>query len=233
MWTGGPNGCRRSGTRWMRRRSSIRWTRWDAGKFRRAYGNIPTATEGEAIPLDWWRAQKADHAVPRGIVIGVDATSKGASVAIAYQVDGGWHVDPWEYRSDEYDASWVVQTVKDLARYTPAVIAFDPASSAAPALPELQDVADSFGVPLRKFTLRERCTADQWLYEALRDETVTHSSLPALEEAVEGAVTTAVGDLWRFDRKKSLVDVSPLIAASMAVYAAHEHDTLAPQAAIF
>lgn len=205
----------------------------DAGKFRRAYGNIPTATSGEAIPLDWWNATKADFAIPRGITIGVDATSRGASVAVAYQTEDGWHVDPYEYRGDEYDASWVVQTVRDLARYSPALIAFDPASSAAPALPELQDVADTFGVPLRKFTLRERCSADQWLYEALRDQSVTHSSLPALEAAVEGAVTRSVGDLWRFDRMRSLVDVSPLIACSMAVYAAHEHETLAPQAAIF
>jgi hypothetical protein len=97
----------------------------------------------------------------------------------------------------------------------------------------LQDIADRWGVPLRKFTLRDRALGDQWFYEALRDGKITHSSLPALEAAVEGAVTTQVSDLWRFDRKKSLVDVSPLVACSMAVYAAQELEVLAPEAAIW
>lgn len=210
----------------------------DAGKFRRAYGNIPTATSGEAIPLDWWNAQKADHPIPRGVTIAADATRKGAAVAIAYQletVDGDtvWHLDPWEWRPADQSPAWVVETIRSLARYGPEDIAIDPASELSAHLPAIQEVADQFGVALRKFTLRERCMADQWLHNGLRDGSITHGHMVALEEAVEGAVTRSVGDLWRFDRMRSLVDVSPLIACSMAGFTGYEAELLAPQAAIF
>ncbi len=75
--------------------------------------------------------------------------------------------------------------------------------------------------------------ADQWLHNGLRDGSITHGHLGALEEAVEGAVTRSVGDLWRFDRMRSLVDVSPLIACSMAGFTGYEAELLAPQVAIF
>jgi hypothetical protein len=204
----------------------------DAGKFRRAYGNIPTATGGEAIPADWWQDSAAAVSVPSGVTVAVDATRRGASVAVAFRTEDGWHVDPWAWREGS-SADWVIQTVEELARYRPELLVFDPASLAGPAAAGLQETADRWGVPLRKFTLRDRALGDQWFYEALRDRKVTHSSLPALELAVEGAVTTQVADLWRFDRRKSLVDVSPLVACSMAVYAAQELEVLAPEAAIW
>lgn len=213
--------------------------RLDAGEFRRAYGNIPTATMGEVIPLDWWQAQKRDFAIPRGVTIAADATRLGSAVAIAYMLESDddelrWHLDPIEYRDkSEPDASWVVDVIRQLARYSPEEIAVDPASDLAAYVPALQEVADSFGVPLRKYTLRERGAADTWLLKGLRNETITHGSLPALEEAVEGAVTRHFGDLWRFDRMRAVVDMSPLIACAMAGYAAMERELLAPQAAIF
>jgi len=43
-----------------------------------------------------------------------------------------------------------------------------------------------------------------------------------LDLAVEGAVQKRSGDVWRFDRHNSPVDVSPLIAVSVALYAFHE-----------
>jgi hypothetical protein len=207
----------------------------DAGKFRRAYGNLPTMTEGEAIPREWWEAQTGSLSVPLGVTVAVDATSRGASVAVAFPDGvGGWHGDPWEWREDA-SADWTLGVVEGLGKYRPVQVVYDPASLAGPAAAGLQVLADSWGVPLVKVTLRQRALADQWLFEGLREGTVSHSSLPALEAAVSGAVTSTVGEgeLWRFDRRRSLVDVSPLVALSMALYAAHEEDALAPQVAIY
>ena len=205
----------------------------DAGKFRRAYGNIPTATEGEAIPLEWWAGAAASRSLQPGISIAVDASARGSAVATASQLDdGSWHVDPWEWR-DEPDAGWTVGVVRDLMRYVPAVIAFDPSSPAGAAHAELQRLADDAAIPLRKFTLRDRALADQFFYESLREQQLTHSTIDALDAAIEGVVTVTYGDLWRFDRSRSLADISPLVACSLALYAAQESEALAPQVAIY
>jgi len=161
-----------------------------------------------------------------------DTTITTASVSSVRPMAARWHCDPWEWRQEPH-AEWTVQVVEQLAKYGPELIVLDPASLAGPAVARLQELADGWGIPLEKVTLRDRALADQWFYEALRDGRVTHSNLPALEEAVQGAVTTSVGDLWRFDRRKSLVDVSPLVACSMAVYAGQEQDALAPTVGIF
>lgn len=205
----------------------------DAGQARRAYGNIATATEGEVIPAEWWEATSADAPIPSEIVVAVDASAAGASVAACYRLDGRWHVVPLLW-TEKPDANWLVVSVEELRRYRPSVIAVDPGSVAGPALAGLQGLADKWVVPLRKFTARDRAQADQWLFEGLRDGRVSHSSLPALEDAVRDAVTKPTGDgSWVFDRKRSLSDVSPLVACSLAAYAAQEAEALEPVGGIF
>jgi hypothetical protein len=41
---------------------------------------------------------------------------------------------------------------------------------------------------------------------------------PALTSAVIGATTKPLGDAWKWDRKNSTVDISPLVASTLALF---------------
>lgn len=56
-----------------------------------------------------------------------------------------------------------------------------------------------------------------WLAQAVADEQVTHLADPALAAALDDAATAVVGDgAWRWARKDSEADISPLVAVTIA-----------------
>ena len=112
-------------------------------------------------------------------------------------------------------------------------VGLDPAGPAGALLPDFQSLADDYRIPLRVFNGRQRAQADVFMFDRLRDETLTHSTMIALDTAAEGANAAEKGDLWFFSRPSSYVDLSPLLACSMALWCAYETETLAPVVAIY
>ena len=51
---------------------------------------------------------------------------------------------------------------------------------------------------------------------AVLDQTLVHRDEQALNQAVMGAGRREVGDSWKWSRKDSTVDISPLVAATVA-----------------
>jgi hypothetical protein len=48
--------------------------------------------------------------------------------------------------------------------------------------------------------------------------TVWHTTTAALTAAVRGASRRPMGDAWAWSRKNSLVDISPLVAVTLALW---------------
>jgi hypothetical protein len=56
--------------------------------------------------------------------------------------------------------------------------------------------------------------------DAVREKRLRHDGDPELAAAAAGAITRPVGDLIYWDRRRSPVDVSPIVAATLAAFAA-------------
>lgn len=201
-------------------------------EFRRAFGNVPILEDNSAaIPADWWSwGQTTDEIPPVGLSLAVDVNRAppGWSIAAAWSTETGFHTDLVEHGIG-LELTPIPAKVRDLvARFRPVELCLDPLGPAGSLIPDLQAIADDYAIPLRTFNGRQRAAADVWLFELLRDERLTHSPMIALEAAVESARASEKGGSWFFDRASSYVDLSPLLACSMAIWSARENEALAP-----
>jgi hypothetical protein len=58
------------------------------------------------------------------------------------------------------------------------------------------------------------------LVDMVNDKTMVHMGSDELRDAVRGARSRPLGDAWAWSRKNSSVDISPLVAATLALGAA-------------
>jgi hypothetical protein len=124
--------------------------------------------------------------------------------------------------------------VEDLIRrFHPVAIGLDPAGPGGALLPDFQALADQYRIPLELFGGGDRARADVHTFELLAAGQLTHSSMMALDSAVEGARAEEKGNAWFFSRPSSYVDISPLLAVSMSLWCAYRYDRLAPVVNIF
>lgn len=201
-------------------------------EFKRAFGNVPVVeATARAIPVDWWEWGKTADEVPvLGLSLAVDVNRNppGWSIAASWPTAIGFHGDLVEHGIG-LELSQIPHKVRDLtARFRPVEICIDPAGPAGALVPDLQAIADDYTLELRTFNGRQRAAADVWLFELIRDERFTHSPMIALDTAADNARAAQKHEVWFFDRSSSYVDLSPLLAVSMAVWSARENEALAP-----
>jgi hypothetical protein len=58
------------------------------------------------------------------------------------------------------------------------------------------------------------------IFDAVTNRQVRHSSQPDLDAAVAGAAVRKLGDAWAWSRSSSTVDISPLVAVTLALWGA-------------
>jgi hypothetical protein len=191
--------------------------RLDLADFCRAYLNW---WPGE-IPADWQVvAEAAWLALADPLSSAVDPVSFGADVtpdrsaaAIAVagvRPDGLGHVEVVDHRPG---TGWVVGRLVDLAaRWSPCAIVVDDTGPAASLIPPLE----AAGLEVARPTTRARAAADSGLYDAVAEGTVRYVPRPALDAAVAGAAKRPLGDSWAWARRGLSVDISPLVAVSLA-----------------
>lgn len=200
-------------------------------EFRRAFGNISIREDNRAaIPPEWWRDCVADLVPEIGLCLAVDVNRSppGWAISAAWPTEQGYHGDLVEHGYG-LELTPIPGRIRELVeRFQPAAIGLDPIGPAGALLPDFESIARDHAVPLRTFNGRDRARADVMLFDQLRDGTFSHSHSIPLETAVEGAHAGERGDLWFFSRPNSFVDISPLLAVSMATWLARETETLAP-----
>lgn len=128
-----------------------------------------------------------------------------------------------------HGVSWVPSKIASLvASKTVTAVGIDPASPAAALIPELEKpVADGgAGLTIRSakhpngllvlFTGREMTSACELILSDIVEDKFRHRDQGVLNSAVEGAYRRKVGDSWKWSRRDSTVDISPLVAATEA-----------------
>ncbi|MFD6024549.1 terminase [Streptomyces griseoluteus] len=161
------------------------------------------------------------------LALDVSQDRKHAAIAAACRrPDGRTHLEVVAYRPG---TDWVVPAVARLCSlWKPVAVAV--ASGGAPAASLIDDlVAAGIDVPkdkdepqrgdlavMRSGDVTEACGQ---LADAFNQGTIRHLDQVPLTAAVNGARTRRVGDAWTLDRTNSLVDISPLAAATFARWA--------------
>jgi hypothetical protein len=87
----------------------------------------------------------------------------------------------------------------------------DATGAAGSLLPELEMTVETVSA-------REHANACGLLYDMVDQNRLRHLGQPELTAAVKGAAKRPLGDAWAWSRKTSAVDISPLVAATLALW---------------
>jgi hypothetical protein len=88
----------------------------------------------------------------------------------------------------------------------------------SPAASLISDLNQRLNFEVTEVTANEHAQACGMLYDAATADTPTlrHLGTPELDAAIKGALKRTLGDAWAWARKTSTVDVSPLVAVTLA-----------------
>ena len=147
------------------------------------------------------------------IAFDVSIGSRSAAVAVAGYRDDG--LPQLEVIRSDTGTAWLAEFVALIAAQhggATAVLANDYPTCRA-VFPELA----RSGIEVTPVSATDFSAACGWLERAVKDGEVRHLADPVLTVALDGAATADVGDGgWRWTRKRSDVDIAPLVAVTVA-----------------
>jgi hypothetical protein len=188
---------------------------------RLSVGNWPVDRNAQWLVISektWRGLADVGSSADGRVAFAIDVTPDGAYTAIvAYGLrsDGVGHVEVIEHRRG---SSWVVQRMLALReRWDPVATVVDAGSPAGSLIADLE----AAGIDITKPSARDVAAACGSLVVATGtaagdDPTIRYVPHPALDAAVAGAEKRPLADAWKWSRRSASVDVSPLIAASLA-----------------
>lgn len=195
-------------------------------EFERAYLNRwKTATTDPVIPLAAWaELADADSEMTDPVCFAFDVTPDGAGASIAAagrRPDGHWHV---ETVRQGRGTKWLPEElVRLVGEHKPVAVVCDPAGTAGGVLPKL-DAIDVVTV-----NAREHAQACGLLFDTVAQGGLRHLGSPELVAALDGAVKRPLGDAWAWNRKNSAVDISPLVAVTLALWGVQTQAAQTPE----
>jgi phage terminase large subunit-like protein len=182
-------------------------------EFSRAYLNRWVSSLSDPIiPLERWEAL-ADPNAPRpsSLILAVDIAprSKSASIAAAGIQGGRLHVSVLEHGPG---TDWVARKLEDLRDGLHGCeVIVDPRACSA-IVPEI----DHLG--LVEVDAAELAAGCAFVLDLAQRDRLRHRGEPELMVALDGAAQRPLGDSWAWSRKSSGVDISPLVAVTLACW---------------
>jgi phage terminase large subunit-like protein len=138
--------------------------------------------------------------------------SASAISAAGMRRDGKRHIETIEHKRG---TGWVVGRLVELvAEHKPVGVVVDMKSPAASLVPDLAEA----GIEVEPISTNEHAQACGMLYDACDQKTLRHLGTPEMTAAVAGAVKRRLGEAWGWSRKDTTVDISPLVAGTLALW---------------
>lgn len=165
------------------------------------------------LPLNLWEASARKTTRGQLLAIAVDATPDLAfsSLATATRVADGVLL---ELVAHKRGTSWVAAEIERLRGETRVPVVVDLGGPASVFHGDLTTARIDMANPAAR-DVAQACSA---LLDGLIRRTVWHTNTAALTAAVRGASRRPMGDAWAWSRKNSLVDISPLVAVTLALW---------------
>jgi hypothetical protein len=195
--------------------------------FRRAYLNQwPDIGGTGLLDVQAWRALEdpgsaAESAAAFGVEVSLDRA--WTSIGVAGPNGDKAHVELVERRPG---TGWVVERCIELAgNHGYALFVVDGGGPAATLIPELTEA----GVWVAVCNTADVKAAAAGMVDAVSQALVTHGPQTELDEAVAGAKPRPLGDGgFAFGRKASTVDITPLVAVTLALWGYSGQQPLGP-----
>lgn len=170
-----------------------------------------------ALPLEAWREcmdRYSQVATVKAFAYDVALESEWAAIAVAgVRADGMPHLEVVEYRPG---TAWLASRLAELLSDHGVVpVATDARGPGAALLPEVRDA----GVEVEEVSSTDMARACGGLVDLLVRRWLRHIGQGELDTAAKGAVRREVGDAWAWSRRKSPVEISPLVACTAALWA--------------
>lgn len=170
-------------------------------------------SRAQLVPTERWMELYRNDIINAGeLCLGVDITPDRSRASIVAAGQVGTYL-PVEVVEGREGVDWLVDRIVEVATRWNAPVAIDVGGPAGGLVPVLQ-ARDVVVIPL---ATREVVNAAGTFYDAILSKRIAHMNDWRLNDAVTGASKRAVGERWAFDRRGN-VDISPLVAASFAVW---------------
>lgn len=172
------------------------------------------------LPLHVWEgaAHEGHIGSPLGYALDVAPDLSWAALVRASACDNGTALELVAHRRG---TSWVAEELAALRGDTSTPVALDLGSPAS----VLADDLTAAGIDTINPSARDVAQACSGLLDGLIRRNVWHAVSPALDAAVRGASRRPMGDAWAWSRKNSLVDISPLVAGTLALWVTSQVET--------
>jgi hypothetical protein len=182
-------------------------------------GDWPDPDSGvrSVIQIETWMALTDPvSAMKDPVVLAFDVApdrSMATVAAAGVRDDGLAHVEVIDYRRG---TGWVVGRIEELVgKHAPSMVVCDGSGPAASLMLELERL----GIEITPVTGKEHSMACGLLFDAVEQGKLRHLGSNELASAVRGAVKRPLGDAWAWSRRTSSVDISPLVAVTLAHWA--------------
>lgn len=174
----------------------------------------PTGAGG-GMPLTLWESVAAKAKPGTLLALAVDVTPDlaYASIGRATTHPGGILLDLACHRRG---TAWVADEILKLRAETPIPVVVDLGSTAS----VVQDDLISVGIETVNPGARDVAQACSSLLDGMLRRSVWHTIDNKFETAVRAASRRTLGDAWAWSRRNSLADISPLVAATLALWGA-------------
>jgi hypothetical protein len=137
-----------------------------------------------------------------------------ASIATAgYRSDGRLHVEVIDHREG---TDWVVPRLLELRRrHRPCAVVIDPGGHAGALIEDAAKAGVEVALP---FSARDAAQAFGQFRDLADAGKLAHLGQDDLAASLAGAVTRPLGDALAWDRRSPAVDISPLVAVTLAAW---------------
>lgn len=190
-------------------------------EFRRGFANQWVHADRERIiPAEVWDLVQDPTGAPSApLTFAVDVLPDRSAASIASA--GGGIVELIEHRPG---VTWVVQRLVDLQSRWGGQVVLDAGGPAGALLEDLEQAA----VKVTGMGSAEVAAACARFYDRVADGQLRIRSNPLFDEAVAGLAKRPVGDRFVWSRSTSTSDVTPLMAATLALHGLPEVSRPAP-----
>jgi hypothetical protein len=174
------------------------------------------AMDGRVItPEAWAELCDIDSELRDPVCFAFDVTpdrSRASIAAAGRRRDGFGHVEIIERKRG---TGWLAERVAQLLKRHKSVgVVCDASGPAGSLLAELQQL----GIEVTSVSAKEHAQACGMLFDAVDQAVVRHLGSAELAAAIAGARRRPLGDSWAWSRKDSTVDISPLVASTLALW---------------
>lgn len=186
-------------------------------EFRRAYLNQWRGSSQRVIPEAAWESVVGDTPpnTASTLTFGVDISPARTTASIV-AVDSEGNAELGDYG---HGTSWVAGRLIELAKRTKASVVLDAGGPAGTLVPALEAAR----ITVISTNARQMAAACGSLYDAVANQQIQvyrNIHLESLSSAVAGARRRPLGASWAWGRNTATGDISPLVALTLAYWAA-------------